>query len=175
MDVSPLIGAASWGEDRILLGMGVPPELVRPGGTGSGYSGRSIPREAFLEAQQKIADAMLQNFVEQVVRPLVLWNYGDIPFNVQVKPLIKTQADDTQGEQGMGQAPPPEPMGGAEPEGGEEDMGALGELMPGAMSLENDPVWQEDYNPENIDQWSEPVELSLNSKVLTVVNKVLCS
>lgn len=99
MDVRPLIDAAKYLEDQIMLGMGVPPELVKPGGTGSGYSGRSIPREAFLDGQQKVADAMLQMFVEQVIKPLVMWNFGDIPFNIQCKSLLKTQAEDKQGEQ----------------------------------------------------------------------------
>jgi hypothetical protein len=93
MDVRPLIEAARYLEDQIMLGIGVPPELVKAGGAGSGYSGRSIPREAFLDGQQHIADAMLQIFVEQVVRPLVLWNFGPIPFQVSVKSLLHSQAD----------------------------------------------------------------------------------
>lgn len=109
MDVRPLIDVAKYLEDQIMLGIGVPPELVRAGGTGSGYSGRSIPREAFLDGQQKVADAMLQLFVEQVLRPLVLWNFGDVPFSVSCKPLLKTQADNKQGEQPGGQKPQPQP------------------------------------------------------------------
>ena len=102
MDVRPLIEAARWAEERILLGMGVPPELIKAGGTGSGYSGRSIPREAFLDQQQRIADAILQMFVEQVLRPLVFWNFGDVPFNVQCKSLLKSQSDDKQGNDQQG-------------------------------------------------------------------------
>lgn len=103
MDVRPLIEAAHYLEDQILLGIGVPPELVRAGGVGSGYAGRSIPREAFLDGQQKIANALLQMFVEQVVRPLVLWNFGDIPFNIECKSLLQTQASDKMGmDGGMG-------------------------------------------------------------------------
>ena len=98
MDVRPLIEAARYLEDQIMLGIGVPPELVKAGGTGSGYSGRSVPREAFLDGQQRIADAMLQIFIEQVVRPLVLWNFGDVPFEVSCKSLLKTQAGDKEGE-----------------------------------------------------------------------------
>lgn len=104
MDVRPLIDAAHYLEDQILLGIGVPPELVRAGGVGSGYAGRSIPREAFLDGQQKVANAILQMFVEQVVRPLVLWNFGDIPFNVECKSLLKTQAVDKMGGAGVGGA-----------------------------------------------------------------------
>lgn len=106
MDVRPLIEAARYLEDQIMLGIGVPPELVKAGGTGSGYSGRSIPREAFLDGQQRIADAMLQLFVEQVIRPLVWWNFGEVPFNIQCKPLLKTQIENKQGQP---QAPLPQP------------------------------------------------------------------
>ena len=104
MDVRPLIEAARYLEDQIMLGIGVPPELVKAGGTGSGYSGRSIPREAFLDGQQHIANAMLQIFVEQVIRPLVLWNFGDVPFEISCKSLLKTQAQDKgtmPGEEGV--------------------------------------------------------------------------
>lgn len=106
MDVRPLIEAARYLEEQIMLGIGVPPELVKAGGTGSGYSGRSIPREAFLDQQQHVADAMLQIFVEQVIRPLVAWNFGEVPFNVQCRPLLKTQ---TENKQGQPQAPLPQP------------------------------------------------------------------
>ena len=105
MDVRPLIEAAHYLEDQILLGMGIPPELIRAGGVGSGYAGRSIPREAFLDGQQKIANAILQMFVDQVVRPLVLWNFGDIPFQIACKPLLQTQADSKMGGAGDGQNP----------------------------------------------------------------------
>lgn len=102
MDVRPLIEAAHYLEDQILLGMGVPPELIRAGGVGSGYAGRSIPREAFLGGQQEIANAILEMFVDQVVRPLVLWNFGDIPFQVFCKPLLQTQSDSKMGAEGGG-------------------------------------------------------------------------
>lgn len=94
MDVTPLVEAAKYVEDQIFYGVGVPPELIRASGTGSGYSGRNIPREAFLNAQQKIADAMLKMLVDQVVRPLVLMNYGDVPFNITTKSILHTQVKD---------------------------------------------------------------------------------
>lgn len=109
MDVRPLIAADQWCEERILLGIGVPPELVKAGGTGSGYSGRSIPREAFLDGQQKVGDAILQMFVEQVIRPLVLWNFGDVPFNVQCKSLLKSQSEDKKGDEEGGDSDSADP------------------------------------------------------------------
>ena len=106
MDVRPLIEAARYLEDQIMLGVGVPPELIKAGGTGSGYSGRSVPREAFLDQQQRVANAMLQMFVEQVIKPLVLWNFGDVPFEVSCKSLLKSQAGDKLGDDKTGQGGP---------------------------------------------------------------------
>lgn len=119
MDVRPLIEAARYLEDQIMLGIGVPPELVKPGGTGSGYSGRSIPREAFLDQQQRVADAMLQIFVEQVIHPLVLWNFGDVPFEVSCKPLLKTQTENKQGQPQPPLPQPPPQQGQQQPQGGQ--------------------------------------------------------
>lgn len=99
MDVRPLLDGAHYLEDHIMLGIGVPPELLRSGGTGSGYSGRSIPREAFLEQQQCVANAMLRGFVEQVVRPLVLWNFGNVSFEIQCKSILQSQASDKMGQE----------------------------------------------------------------------------
>ena len=128
-----------------MLGIGVPPELVKAGGTGSGYSGRSIPREAFLDGQQRIADAMLQIFVEQVVKPLVLWNFGDVPFEISCKPLLKSQVENKQGQpqdplpqpaddQGQGGQPPPGQGGdpGAQPP---EQSGQPFSLTPKALDI----------------------------------------
>lgn len=94
MDVTPLIEGARYLEDQIFYGIGVPPELIRAGGTGSGYSGRNIPREAFLCAQQQVADAILKMLVDEIIRPLVITNFGDIAFNIACKSLLQTQVKD---------------------------------------------------------------------------------
>ncbi len=151
MDVSPLITAAQYLEDQIMLGIGVPPELVKPGGTGSGYSGRSVPREAFLDGQQRVADAMLQIFVEQVVKPLVLWNFGDVPFEVSCKPLLKTQAENKQGgtEDPLPQpAPqeeqPPQPgQGGGQPDGNQPPSQPTAQPPQPAPMLSLDPAMRD--------------------------------
>lgn len=75
---------------QISYGVGVPPELL-DGEESGGYSGRKIPREAFLMRQQRIADALLRLFEKQVLRPLVRWNYGDINFKVKVKNLLMSE------------------------------------------------------------------------------------
>jgi hypothetical protein len=77
--------------DQIAYGIGVPPELIQAAETGSGYSGRLIPVEAFLDGQQKIADRMLGLFVRECLAPLVWWNFGDVPFEIKVKRLLKTK------------------------------------------------------------------------------------
>jgi len=136
MDVRPLIDAARYLEDQIMLGMGVPPELVKASDTGSGYSGRSVPREAFLDGQQKIADAFLQMFVEQVLRPLVLWNFGDIPFEVTCKSLLKSQSDEKQGS-GQGQPQAQGAGGPQQPPENNKPEAAMPVEQPAALSLTN--------------------------------------
>ena len=46
---------------------------------------------------------MLQIFVDEVIRPLVLWNFGDVPFEISCKSLLKSQGDDKTGQQQGGQ------------------------------------------------------------------------
>lgn len=160
MDVRPLIEAARYLEDQIMLGIGVPPELVKAGGTGSGYSGRSVPREAFLDGQQRVADAMLQLFVEQVIRPLVLWNFGDVPFNVQCKSLLKTQADDKQGPNQQGDEP-----------GAPDDLKHSQAAKDAwALRKKSDGGGQP---PAPTAGPPQPVAMSLNDKTLDIVRRVL--
>lgn len=113
--IDGLIGYAKYLKDEITDGVGVPPELLQASDTGSGYSGRSIPMEAFLDSQQCIADRMLMLFVDQVVRPLVWWNWKKaIPFTVKVKRLLETKmkAKNQMGEQNPGAAQTPRPPNG---------------------------------------------------------------
>jgi hypothetical protein len=92
LNVDPIINYVKMLKDEISLGIGVPPELIAAAETGSGYSGRKIPMQAFLAQQQRIADRILMMFVEQVLRPLVAWNFGQAArFNVMVKSLLKTR------------------------------------------------------------------------------------
>lgn len=91
INVDGLINYAKWLQDQISYGIGVPPELLQAGETGSGYSGRQIPLESFLAGQQKIADAILRLFVAQVLAPLVRWNFGPVKWNVSVKSLLETK------------------------------------------------------------------------------------
>ena len=99
INVDGLIAYAKWLQDQISYGIGVPPELLQAGETGSGYSGRQIPLESFLAAQQKIADAILRLFVAQVLAPLVRWNFGPVKWDVKVKSLLETKNKQKQVQQ----------------------------------------------------------------------------
>ncbi len=89
---------------RISAGIGVPHELLEAMEGGSGYSGRAIPVEAWFAVQQKIADAMLRLFVLQVLRPLVRWRFGEVKWEVAVKPLLATKRKQQAGGD-LGQKP----------------------------------------------------------------------
>jgi len=158
MDVRPLIEAARYLEDQIMLGIGVPPELVKAGGTGSGYSGRSVPREAFLDGQQHVADAMLQLFVEQVIRPLVLWNFGDIPFNIQCKSLLKSQADD---------------KGGQDQQGGGDEGGAPDSMKRSQAAKDSWALRKKNQAPPAAPAPGAPMSIEANNRVLDIVQRVL--
>lgn len=105
--IAGLIEYADYLADQITQGIGVPPELLEAADSGSGYSGRRIPLEAFLANQQQIADAILKLFVDQILRPLVHWNFGPVKFNVQVKSLIKTRTKAAQAANPGQQNPQP--------------------------------------------------------------------
>jgi hypothetical protein len=93
--------------DQISHGVGVPPELLQGGEWGGSASGRKIPADAFLMRQQRIADAILMLFVDQILRPLVRWNFGpQATFNVTIKPLLITQRMAQGGQTGMPGAAP---------------------------------------------------------------------
>lgn len=113
--------------DQIRYGVGVPPELMEAAESGGGFNGRMVPMYAFLEQQQKIADALLLLFVKQVLIPLVRWNFGDVRWQVQVKPLLKTRfssqkgkASEPAGAMDTGAMPAP----AAGPRGGERSLPA---------------------------------------------------
>lgn len=94
LNVDSLVNYNGSLEKQISMGIGVPPELLEASETGSGYSGRQIPLEAFYEGQQNIARDIVRAFREQVVEPLVRWNFGEdeIEFDIEVLPLLQTRA-----------------------------------------------------------------------------------
>jgi len=103
--------------DQIRYGIGVAPELMEAAESGGGFNGRMVPLYAFLEQQQRIADALLLLFVKQVLNPLVRWNFGAVPWSVQVKPLLMTRFRGQKGEASQPASPTGQPATG--PRGGE--------------------------------------------------------
>lgn len=116
LNLDPIITYTEKLYQQISYGIGVPPELLTSGETGSGYSGRAIPLETFIVGQQRIADALLQLFLAQVLKPLVKWNFGNVPFDATVKPLLETRRDQ-QGMVDSGKNQRPDQQGGGEQQG----------------------------------------------------------
>lgn len=61
---------------EIWFGLGIPPEVLEANDTGSGYSGRKVPFEAFLKSEDAIVDCLIQTFDKQWLRWAVAVNFG---------------------------------------------------------------------------------------------------
>lgn len=101
--------------DQILLGIGVPPELLQASDTGSGYSGRNVPKEAFYLSRQGDAHHQVATWREQIGDPLVLWNFGEFAkYQIEIEPLLASQEQQASGAPGgYGANPLASLMGGA--------------------------------------------------------------
>ncbi len=148
--------------EQIAYGIGVPPELMAASETGSGYSGRAIPMEAFLAGQQRIADALLNLFVDQVLRPLVHWNWGpQARFEVKVKNLLQTkrlaQAGQAPGSGGMNQP------GGQQP----------GQQQPQPQAPGSSPGWPRFHGmtPQPV-QPGQMMSLEVTDRVRQIAQKI---
>lgn len=82
-------------KEEIFEGMGVPNEVVEAAETGSGYSGRKVPQEAFFSMLQEIVDWLIYDFDQQVLRPMVQFNFGvkDYPYEIIPFGLLKPSED----------------------------------------------------------------------------------
>lgn len=112
VDVGPLIEHVKYLKDEISLGIGVAPELLQASEVGSGYSGRAIPLEGFYLQQQEVAGAILESFLQQILLPLIRWNFGPRAWaRVSLKSLLETRLKQNQAAGGKG-APAKEPAPG---------------------------------------------------------------
>lgn len=139
LNVDSLLNYAGDLEKQISLGCGVPPELLQAADTGSGYSGRQIPLEAFYDGQQTVARDIVRAFREQVIEPLVRWNFGPDAGEVDifVLPLLQTRQKRIGGPGAMAQP--------AQRERGPD--GRFHSAVPGAMLS----TWNEDDHPRGDD------------------------
>lgn len=71
-------------DNEILEALGIPPEVVQSGGDqGFGSStGRQIPQTAFYATLQELAQWLLHDLDEQILRFLVRWNFGAIDYDI---------------------------------------------------------------------------------------------
>jgi len=147
INVDGLIAYVKYLQDQIWYGVGVPPELQQAAETGSGYSGRKLPLEAFLMQQQKVGNAILELFLDQVLRPLVRWNFGpQALFMAKLPKILKMTRQDATGASTDQNAPQGQQGGpGNNPERPDQVAGPVS--LPGtptppgvSMSLHDDRV-----------------------------------
>lgn len=76
---------------KISKAIGFPPELLEAAETGSGFSGRQIPLQAFMQYLQPLAQAVFFAWWKQIGQPLMWWNYGEKAWaNPKVDSLLAT-------------------------------------------------------------------------------------
>jgi 2'-5' RNA ligase len=106
LQLGPLLEYASSLEKAILIGMDVLPEILQASDTGSGYSGRQVPKEAFFLSRQADAEDTVQQWRTQIGLPLARFNYGPrATFTVKVLPLLAAQEQAAQGVSPAAPAP----------------------------------------------------------------------
>jgi len=76
--------------EDIYRGMSVPSEIISAASSGSGYSGRSIPMAVFLQSCQQEFNEYMTAIDEQVIRPLVMLNFGDDDYEMEPMSLLMT-------------------------------------------------------------------------------------
>lgn len=138
---------------EILLGLGIPPEVVEAAETGSGYSGRQIPFQAFMTNMDLLVGPMV-GVIEPAIRALVGHNYDGAEFTIDTIPLAETvkrqndpnaksavgnmapggqQDAQTAGDAAMAGSGGGDPMGGSEPQGQQAGGGGGGDPTGGGL------------------------------------------
>lgn len=120
---------------EILIGLGIPPEVIEASEVGSGWSGRMIPAEAYLGSADELSGMLLHGFDESALRELVRHNFGSrARYEVEAKPLGETLVAKQQGGPG-GQMPPGAQIPGGQSQSNRpDDGGNLASLFDGGGS-----------------------------------------
>lgn len=81
---------------EIAEAIGVPPEIIEASETGSGYSGRRVPQQAFRGMLQDIVYWLVGDFDQQVCRKLVQLNFGIDEPKYEIVPygLIRDESEE---------------------------------------------------------------------------------
>lgn len=74
---------------KMAEGMGIPVEVIEAFSSGSGYAGRRVPAEAFYSMLQEIANWLVTDVDEQILRALVCLNFGpEVDYEIKPLPLL---------------------------------------------------------------------------------------
>lgn len=87
--------------NEISEGMDVPQEVIQASETGSGYSGRRVPQDAFRGMLSDIIYWLVDDFDSQVVRKLVAMNFGVSEPSYEIMPFGMVRDDDNDTEEGV--------------------------------------------------------------------------
>ena len=84
-------------DKEILIGMGVPPEVLEAAEVGSGWSGRSVPFKILFSTLDQVLAEVMDAADDQICRPLVEANFGTSPrAEYEIKPdSLVEQAEKT--------------------------------------------------------------------------------
>lgn len=78
-------------DNEIMIGLGIPPEVLEASEVGSGWSGRMIPAMAYYGSCDEIAGLMAEAADNMVIRKLVDVNFGpQRRYEIELKPLVET-------------------------------------------------------------------------------------
>lgn len=104
---------------EIWKGEGVPPEVIQAAGTGSGFSGRSIPFVAFVAGVLKELAELVECIDRMILRPICWLNFARKPDYeikvIEIDQLVQKLmggAGTAMGGGGMGQGIPPQMLAG---------------------------------------------------------------
>ncbi|WP_020474935.1 phage portal protein family protein [Zavarzinella formosa] len=81
-------------DKEILIGMGIPPELVSAATVGSGYSGRAIPAQMFFSSCDEVVHLLVDAIDRQILRNLVVINFGRQCYQIIPDSLAEKVLDD---------------------------------------------------------------------------------
>lgn len=87
-DLGDPVAIFKWNDDlneKILMALGILPEVVKAQATGSGFSGRSIPLMMTIQSVQREFQELLIDIDRQILRPLAILVLGGEP-GYQIKP-----------------------------------------------------------------------------------------
>lgn len=131
-DADGLIRPNEYWDKLIQRGIGIPDEVITHDGNTGGYSRSKVAVVAFYLSAQKRLTAKLQQLDEQIIRPGVRLNFGDVKYLLRAKPLLS--GDSSRGEDdgaevaapggGGAEDPLASLLGGAGEEGGSASQGA---------------------------------------------------